>query len=327
VLDPNEERTSVVRSKLVNIIASRLAETLAERVRGGLSPRENQTEDSARPLPPPGGEGTWIPIGERSTLNSSSWDAGTDTSPLQSPLLSIPNQLPVVSTLNQRPVFSAPRSSPSQSDKIQKQQSETRQSSPKLQTDGVLGEPLVTSSTSHTPPHDSGVDQEGSVESGEHRSSFAPSKRLLKRIARSRAQKAARRAVIRRPGRSVGANGGSRKSVHRGSWGKTSDEAEGGEDADDESIESGEKVYRGSWREAGDEAEGLEGKDGENVDSDNDPVAPKRDFGKLFTPGSPYDFTADSNQAERARPHTRSLRPPPLSRLYGMCFLRDTFVL
>ena len=87
MLDLSEERTSAVRSKLVNTMAGRLAETLAERVRGGLSPGENQNEGGARSLPPPGGEGALTPIGERSTLNSSSRDAGTH-SPLQSPLLS-----------------------------------------------------------------------------------------------------------------------------------------------------------------------------------------------------------------------------------------------
>lgn len=309
MLNPKEERTSVVRSKLLDIMAERLAETLAERMRGGPGPKENQNENDVSPLPPPGGKGA---------LKSTSWDAGADNPPLQSPLLSISGQRSLLSTPNRRPTLSTPNGSPFQSYKIQKQQSETSRNSPKLQTDAVLGEPLVTSPT---PPHDLSVDQEGSFDSGEYRSSFALSKRALERIAKSQAQKADRRTVIRRPGRSGGANGGGRKNVHRGSWGATGDEAEE-EDGDDESTDLDEQVHR----ETGDEAEEVEGKDDENIDSDDDPVAPGRNFSKPSTPGSPYGFTTDSNRTERSRPYKHSLRLPPTSGWYGMRFLHGTFV-
>ena len=309
MLNPKEERTSVVRSKLLNIMAERLAETLAECMRGGPCPKENQNANDVSPLPPPGGEGA---------LNSSSLDAGTDTPPLQSPLLSISGQHSVLSTPNQRPTLSTPNSSPFRSDKIQKQQSEMSRNSPKLQTDAVLGEPLVASPT---PLHDLGVDQEGSVESGKYKSSLAPSERALEKIAKSQAQRVTRRAVVRRPGRSGGSNRGGRKNVHRGSWGATGDEAEE-EDGDDESTDPDEQVH---W-ETGDEAGEGEGKDDEKIDSDDGPVAPGQNFSKPSTPGSPYGFTTDSNRAEQSRPYKHSLRLPPPSHWYGTRFLHGTFV-
>jgi CCR4-NOT transcriptional complex subunit CAF120 len=180
-LDPREERTPVVRSKFLNIVL--------ERIRGGPGPEANQNGNGAPQLPPVGGGSTnqnqnqqpspgsdpsapppgvlsfdqarqqqqqqplddnWAkppphpsdrraltPITERSTRDSNSLDTGTNPPPLQRPGLSVVN------------------GSPPQSDQIQKQQSETSQDLPKLQTDTesstFLGEALVTSPTSHIP--------------------------------------------------------------------------------------------------------------------------------------------------------------------------------
>ena len=70
--DPREERTSVVRSKLLNI--------MTEGMRGGPTPRVNRDESGVRPLPPrPGGGGPSIPVIEHSTGDFNSWDSAPGT--------------------------------------------------------------------------------------------------------------------------------------------------------------------------------------------------------------------------------------------------------
>ena len=257
--------------------------------------QQQQNENGVSPLPPPGSEGALIPDTERSTLDSGSWETDTGTPPLQMPLLSVSNQ---------RPVLPTPDGSPSQPDKIQKQQSETSQDSPKLRTDVILGELFVKGPASPTPPHDPGVDLEGSVESGEYRSSFAPNKRALERIAKVQAQKAAHHIVVRRPGRSGGVNGGGRRRVHRSSSGDSGDE---GADEEDERADSDD--------------------DSATPERSQGPrVGPGRNSSKLSTPGSPYGSNTDLNQVERGRPHGRFPRSRSSSRGYGMCFLLGAFV-
>jgi len=323
VLDPREERNLIIRSKLHSI--------LVERMGSGLGPRANQNKNLVRPLPPPGDGRTLMPITERDLSSSdtpslqsppppipgpkpillmpiterdlNSSGTGTDPPSLQSPPPPIPGPKPILSIPGLR---SVPNGSPPQSGKFQKRP-ETNQDSPTLQTDAVLGEPLLPSPASLTPSHDLDVDPEGSAESGGYRSSFAPSKQALERMAKSRAQKAAHHAVVRHPGKRKGGNGGVRGRLRWGGWGESTDEEEEDEDEDDE-----------------------------EVDSDGDPVAPRHDqgpgvgpgrnFDKVSTPGSPYNSTTDLDQTGRGRPRRQSPQPPPPGRGYGMCLLRSTLV-
>ena len=101
--------------------------------------QQQQRDDSwAQPPPHPSDWRTLTPIPERSTRDSGSLDASANIAPPQ------------------RPGFP---SLPPQPDQIQKQQSETSQDLPKLQTDfdTVLGEPLVMSPASHNPLHEFGT--------------------------------------------------------------------------------------------------------------------------------------------------------------------------
>ena len=114
--------------------------------------QQQRDDDWAQPPPHPSDRRALTPIAERSTRDSNSWDTGGDPPTLQRPGLSTIGGIPP------------------QSDEIQKQQSDTSQDLPKLQTDAessaFLGEPLVTSPTSHLALHglDIGLtDSAGSV--------------------------------------------------------------------------------------------------------------------------------------------------------------------
>ena len=103
--------------------------------------QQQQRDDSwAQPPPHPSDRRALTPIAERSTRDSNSLDTGGNPPPLQQPEL---------------PSAGGP---PPQPDQIQKQQSETSQDLPNLQADTesstFLGEPLVTSPTSHTAIHE-----------------------------------------------------------------------------------------------------------------------------------------------------------------------------
>lgn len=141
--------------------------------------RQQQRSDDnwAQPPPHPGDRRALTPITERSTRDSNSWDTGGNPPALQ------------------RPGFS--NGSPPQPDQIQKQQSETSQDLPKLQVDAesstFLGEPLVTSPTSHIALHELGVGRTDSATSlaskpDSHRSreeapsSSRPDSKLDKRV-------------------------------------------------------------------------------------------------------------------------------------------------
>ena len=109
--------------------------------------QQQQRDDSwAQPPPHPGDWRVLTPIPERPTRDSGSMDASAN----------IPPQRPGFPTVSGLP----------QPDQIQKQQSETSQELPKLQTDAestLLGEPLVTSPTSHIPLHEFGRGPSDSV--------------------------------------------------------------------------------------------------------------------------------------------------------------------
>ena len=97
---------------------------------------QQQPDDNLARLPPhPSDRRALTPITERSTRDSNSWDTGGNPPTLQ------------------RPGAPTVNGSSLQSDQIQKQQSETSQDLPKLQVDTesstFLGDPLVTSPTSH----------------------------------------------------------------------------------------------------------------------------------------------------------------------------------
>lgn len=169
VLNPREERTPAVRSRLLSVVV--------ERMRTGIGPRgiqnmngtpqhqqpnlpvpqagvlaseqvrqqqqQQRDDDWAQPPPHPSDRRALTPITERSTRDSNSWDTN-------------PNPPPV-----HRPGISTANGSPLQPDRIQKQQSETSQDLPKLQTDAesstFLGEAIATSPTSHIPLHEFGI--------------------------------------------------------------------------------------------------------------------------------------------------------------------------
>lgn len=110
--------------------------------------QQQQQDDSwAKPPPHPSDRRALTPITERSTRDSNSCDT---------------NPIPL-----HRPGFSTVNGSPLQPDQIQKQQSDTSQDLPKLQTDAepptFLGEVLVTSPTSHIPLHELGIDRTDSA--------------------------------------------------------------------------------------------------------------------------------------------------------------------
>jgi len=120
-----------------------------EQVRQQQQRQEQQQRDEswAQPPPHPGNRRALTPITERSTRDS--LDINTNPPPLQRPGLFVVGGLP------------------SPSDQIQKQQSETSQDLPKLQADTesstFLGEPLVTSPTSHIPLHEFGIGRASST--------------------------------------------------------------------------------------------------------------------------------------------------------------------
>lgn len=281
----------------------------------GLGPRANRDEKDVRSRHPSRDGEALISTIERSSGDSSSWDIDNNSS-LVGLISTIGDSSSwddgttysrggLISTIEHSIGGPSPPHQ-SQSDQIHKRRSETSRDLPKVQTDTILGEPLATSPTSPTLLNESGVDldQEGSAESGGYRSSFAPSKRALERIAKSRAREAAHHAAVRRPGRSGGAIGGGKRIVHQGGWGESDDE----------------------W----------EDEDGESVDSDDDPVAPGRgqdpgvgtgrNFGKPSAPGTPYGSAADLNQPERGRPLSYSPWRPSLGSGHGVCFPRGALV-
>ena len=183
MLDPREERTSVVRSKLLNI--------MAERMRGGPTPRVNQNGNGAPQLPPVGtglsghsqqpslGSNKSVPqlgvlsfeqarqqqqrqqqqerddnwaqpppqTSERRALTPIVERSTRDSGSLDTGGNHPPLQGPGLCIVNGSP----------HSSQIHPQSSETSQDLPKLQTDAepptttILGEPLVTSPASHTP--------------------------------------------------------------------------------------------------------------------------------------------------------------------------------
>jgi len=184
VLDPREERTSVVRSKLLDI--------LVERMRGGPTPRVNQNGNGA-PQPPPVGTGLSGQDQQRPGLGSDksvpqvgvlSFEQARQQQQPQQPQPQKQQQrddnwaqpplhpserrtlTPITerstrdsgsldagsNPLLQRPGLYIVNGSP-HSSQIQPQLSETSQESPKHQTDTdpptttILGEPLVTSPT------------------------------------------------------------------------------------------------------------------------------------------------------------------------------------
>ena len=178
------ERTPLVRSKLLSIIIGRMQPKATQGVNGApqfppatvglvdqnrnqppsppfpqpvISPfeqarqqqQQQRDENWARPPPHPSDRRALTPITERSTRDSNSWDTNTNPPPLHRPGLSIVN------------------GSPLQPDQIQKQQSDTSQDLPKLQTDAepstFFGEAIVTSPTSHIPLHEFGIGRADSV--------------------------------------------------------------------------------------------------------------------------------------------------------------------
>ena len=132
------------------------------------NPNQNQQQQQqrndnwAQPPPHPSDRRALTPITEQSTRDSNSWDTNAN-----------PPQL-------HRPGFSTVNGSPLQPEQIQKQQSETSQDLPKLQTDTesstFLGEALVTSPTSHIPLHEFGIDRTDSAVSLGSKPGSHPSK-------------------------------------------------------------------------------------------------------------------------------------------------------
>lgn len=111
--------------------------------------QQQRNDDWAQPPPHPSDRRALTPITERSGRDSNSWDTNTNPPPLHRPGLSTVN------------------GSPLQPDQILKQQSETSQDLPRLQTDTesptFLGEAIVTSPASHIPPREFGVGQADSA--------------------------------------------------------------------------------------------------------------------------------------------------------------------